>query len=187
MKKLICIILLAIGHIQVFCQDNIGKVVPDSWISRALKNENQLDLIQEFNKLFPAQNIEFPSSQQPYLNITKINLDDDEDSEYVLFLGTDYSRTTFYIIDNDYKIIFQEYLWLHNEYPELLIFNSNDQHKTLSYKYLYSRGSGQWLFTRKFIRVYDGKALLVLEIVNDSNNTFNEVGINGRIKLERIE
>lgn len=57
----------------------------------------------------------------------------------------------------------------------------------MSYKYLYSRGSGHWLFSRKFFKVYDGKVFLVLEIVDDSNDTFNDKGINGRIRLESIE
>jgi hypothetical protein len=187
MKRLLFTILLISVQLAIYSQDNVGKVVPSEWISMALKNENTLDLIRRFESSFPPFESNFPVSDQPYLSLTEINLDEDDGSEFVLFLGTDYSRTMFYIIDHDFKIIFQEYLWLHNDYPQLVIYNSSDQHKILSYKYLYSRGSGQWLFSRKFFKVYEGKAFLVLEIVDDSNDTFNDKGINGRIRLENIE
>jgi hypothetical protein len=187
MIKFLFLLLLAINPFYTFGQTNKGKTVPKEWISSALKIEDRLSLIHKFEELFPPEIKSNINGSEPYLNLTKINLDEDDESEYVLFIGMDYANTMLYLIDDDNKIIYQEYLWLHNDYPQLVIYNSKDQHKTLSYRYLYRRGSGQWLYTKKFLRIYNSEVFLVLEIVDDSNNTFNTRGINGIVRLTRVE
>ena len=191
MKKHLFLILLILVQVRIYGQDNTGKFVSEQWIVTSLKNENPLEQVTKFESNFPSEaskkNRMENSSTDPYLSLTKINLDEDVESEYILIIGKDYSRTMFYVIDDNFKIIYQEYLWLFNDYPQLVIYNSNDQHKILSFRYLYGRGSGRWLFTKQFFKVFDGKVYLVLEIADDSNNTFNYKGINGQIELTKID
>jgi hypothetical protein len=190
MKIHFIITILILVQIKIYSQNNTGKFVSEEWITSSLKNENSVELIKNFEASFPSEaskkNEIDKSTNEPYLSLTKINLDDDEGSEYVLFIGSNYSRTMFYVIDDNFKILYQEYLWLFNDYPQLIIYNSRDQHKTLSFRYLYGRGSGHWLFSKRFFKVFEGKVYLVLEVADDSNDTFNFRGINGRIELKEI-
>jgi hypothetical protein len=191
MKKHLFFTLFILIQPQVYSQDNVGKFVSEQWIISSLKNENTIEQVKKFEATFPSEaskkNRMEKSSSEPYLSLTKINLDADEGCEYLLIIGGDYTRTMFYVIDDNLKIIYQEYLWLFNDYPQLVIYNSNDQHKTFSFRYLYGRGSGRWLFSKQFFKVFDGKVYLVLEIADDSNNTFNIKGINGQVELTKID
>jgi len=192
MKKHIILLILTLLSLTTIAQnDNIGRLVSANWIKRVIEGDNKSELINEFGKQFPSKAISTNptenNNENSYLNLTKINLDNDIDDEYLIFIGSDYANTMFYVVDNDYKIIYEEYLWLHNEYPQLKIYNSIDQHKLFSFRFLYGRGSGHWLFTNKICRIELGKVYLVLEFVEDSNDTFNHKGINGRIKSENVE
>ena len=192
MKKHIILLFLTLLSLTTIAQnDNIGRLVSSNWIKRVIERDNKSELINEFGKQFPSKAISTNptenNNENSYLNLTKINLDNDIDDEYLIFIGSDYANTMFYVVDNDYKIIYEEYLWLHNEYPQLKIYNSIDQHKLFSFKFLHDRGSGHWLFTNKICRIELGKVYLVLEFVEDSNDTFNHKGINGRIKSENVE
>ncbi len=190
MKKYFFAIILLLSSLSTFSQNIIVKTVPEIWIERVINGEDKNKLIQEFGEQFPSKAISTDISEykkgNSYLNLTKINLDDDIDSEYLLFIGTNYANTMFYTIDDNLKILFEEFLWLHNDYPQLRIFNTEDQHKMFSYTYLYGRGSGRWLFTYKVYKIIEGKVVLVLEFVKDSNDTFNHKGINGRIYTNYI-
>ncbi len=191
MKKLIIFLILLLLSLTTIDQNNnVGGLVSSNWIMRVIEGENKNELINEFGKQFPSKAISTNPTENnndnSYLNLTKINLDNDIDDEYLIFIGSDYANTMFYVVDNDYRIIYEEYLWLHNDYPQLKIFNSTDQHKLFSFKVLYGRGSGYWLFTNKIYRIESGKVYLVLEFVDDSNDTFNDKGINGRVESENI-
>ena len=188
-KNTLFLILLTFSLITFAQSSNVGGLVYATWIKKVIEGSNKNELISEFGKLFPSKSIDLKSSDNSnsYLNLTKINLDNDLDDEYLIFIGSDYANTMFYVVDNDFKIIYEEYLWLHNDYPQLKIYSSNDQYKFFSFKFLYGRGSGHWLFTNKIFRIDSGKVHLVAEFVDDSNDTFNDIGINGRIKTDNIE
>jgi hypothetical protein len=190
-NQILFLILLLLSLTAIAQNNNIGGLVSSNWITRVIKGENKNELINEFGKQFPSKAISTNpaenNNENSYLNLTKINLDNDIDDEYLIFIGSDYANTMFYVVDNDYKIIYEEYLWLHNQYPQLKIYNSTDQHKLFSFKFLYGRGSGHWLFTNKIFRIEACKVSMVLEFVDDSNDTFNYKGINGRIKSENID
>ncbi len=192
MNKLSFVLLLALVLIgqNIFAQINIGEQVPEEWLKKALEQPSDKSLIIEFGKLFFSEAVSTKSymydEKEPLLNLTKINLDNDIESEYLLFIGTNYSETNFYVIDDNLSIIFGEYLYLHNEYPQLRIYNTLDQHKLFGYKFLYGRGSGHWLFSNKVFRVESGKVSLVLEFIDSSNDSFNYAGINGKIETNNI-
>lgn len=191
MKNKIVLLLFFIAGLNAFGQVNIGKKVPLKWLKTAIQGGDNGKLVHEFGQMFPSKVIaEDPvlnDAMTVYLNLTKVNLDTDFEDEYVLFIGSYYAQTMFYVIDHDFKIIHEEYLWLHNDYPQMKILSATDQHKLISFKFLYGRGSGFWLFTNKVYRLESGKLDLVLELVDDSNDTFNDKGINGMITADSFE
>lgn len=188
-KNSIALILLIFNLITYAQESNVGKLVSAAWIKKVIEGSDKNELISEFGKKIPSKTIDLKSydNSNSYLNLTKINLDNDVDDEYLIFIGSYYANTMFYVVDNDFKIIYEEYLWLHNDYPQLKIYSSNDQYKFFSFKFLYGRGSGYWLFSNKIFRIDNGKVYLVDEFIDNSNETSNNKGINGMIKTSNIQ
>jgi hypothetical protein len=187
-QKSVCLILLFSSLIVNAQKGYVGKIVDASWLHRALIGSNTNELVAEFGIKFPLEVIEtnYTDSTESYLKVTKTNLDDDLGDEYLVFIGSNYANTFFFAVDNNYKILYEEHLWLHNDYPQLKIYNSNDKFNYFSFKFLHDRGTGFWLYTTKIFKIIENKVCLVAEIIDDSNETSNEKGINGRVKATTI-
>lgn len=187
-QKSVCLILLTCSMIVNAQKGYVGKTVDASWLNRALIGSNANELVAEFGIKFPLEVIDtnFTDTTESYLKVTKTNLDDDLGEEYLIFIGSNYANTFFFALDNNGKILYEEHLWLHNDYPQLKVYNSNDKFNYFSFKFLHGRGTGYWLYTSKIFKIIENKVCLVAEIVDDSNETSNENGINGRIKATAI-
>lgn len=169
-------------------------IVDSEWLSRAISYDFSTpptQLVYEFALAHPIETLPADTTKydQPYLNITTVNLDDDPDPEHIMFIGTDPSNSMFCVIKrfgDHWKLIHYEYLWLHNESPELILMNTPSQHKTFYVRWLYHRGSGAWLFTYRFYKVVEGKLILALEFIDDSLLQLGALDLNGRFTTTSI-
>lgn len=200
------ILLLSIMLALIFCFTDNAIAAEDTtvdpiWMERALDYSASgnpsapSELVYEFAKAHPSEVL--PASKsvytskeyQPYLNITTINLDEDKEPEHIMFIGQNYANTMFYVIKKngkEWKIIHSEYLWLHNEAPELHLQNSSLKNRTFYIRYLHERGSGIWMFTYRFYKVIGGKTYLTLEIPEELNLSMWPSSINGNINIMHL-
>ncbi len=174
------------------------------WLDKAVnyctsdQTQPATDLIYEFalahpSKILPASKnlyIADKDGNRPYINITTINLDEDKEPEHIMFIGQNYANTMFYVIKKngkEWKIIHSEYIWLHNEAPELHLQNSSLKNRTFYIRYLHERGSGIWMFTYRFYKVINGKTYMTLEIPEEMNLMMWPSSINGNIHITKLE
>jgi len=171
-----------------------SSVVDSNWLSRAISYDYAsppTQLVYEFARGHRSTTLPTDSTQfsEPYLNLTTVNLDDDSIPEHIMFIGPDPSNTMFCVIKrfgDSWKLIQREYLWLHNQDPELVIMNTPSQFKTFYVRWLYHRGSGAWLFTYRFYKVVQGRLVLALEFIDDAVLQLGAFDLNGSFKTTSI-
>lgn len=191
MKKVILLLMLLIQASLMLAQESnhLGNSVSMAWLKQVIEGGNKTELINKFEDLMSStpvvHEVTATNDKDAYLDLTKLNLDDDFNDEYLLFIGAYHGTVMFYVIDDNLKIIYEEYLWLHTGYPSLNIYSAVDQHKFFSIEFLYETGTGQWLYSTKIFRLDNGKVYLVNELVSDSNEALH-TGINGRIQSHNI-
>jgi len=200
------ILILPVILVLLLCfTSNAGAVdnttVDPAWMEKAINTQGDdkhppAELVYEFALAHPSEVL--PASKSaymtkdynPYLNITTINLDEDKEPEHIMFIGQNYANTMFYVIkkvNNQWKIIHSEYLWLHNEAPELHLSNTTLKNRTFHIRYLHERGTGLWLYTYRFYKVINGKTYLTLEIPEEVNLAMYASLINGDASLTKIQ
>lgn len=205
-KNKILVLAMILGVIFCLSRTTLAAentTVDPAWLEKAINSQSddkhpQMELVYEFAKAHPSEILPASKSlyiadedgQRPYLNITTINLDEDKEAEHIMFIGQNYANTMFYVIKKtgkEWKIIHSEYLWLHNEAPELHLQNSSLQNRTFYIRYLHERGSGIWMFTYRFYKVIGGKTYMALEIPEEMNLSMWPSSINGAINITKLD
>jgi hypothetical protein len=198
-----CLLMLIIFFLPLFfsanCyakESNDQGFVSSDWLKKAQAaianpKSNLKDLIVEFgkehkSKLFPTE----PGLvEEPYLKIVSNDIDGDGRQEIFLFIsGINYTNTMLYVLspgDNHWKIIHEEYVWMHNQEPRFEFYNAANKQKIFMLTHLYYRGTGHWLFSYRFYRMTGGKFLCVLEIPEDSN-LYEWSDLNGRAETTKL-
>lgn len=147
------------------------------WLQKALLYDYKSDarpLVKEFAQAHPSEALprDTKLDSEAYLNIMTVYLDEIPEPEHLLFIGQDQAHTMLYVIarrGEQWTIIFEEYVDMFNEEPELYIINQDSRNKLFYIRMLQERGSGVWLLTYRFYKMVGGTVYDVLDIVQQSN------------------
>lgn len=171
--------------------------VPDAWVARArlLKGTDGEDVgsvVDAFAKEHSNRVLEVASGEErdPYPNLSFADLDGDGRPEGILFIGFHgEANSQLYLMREEgtrWRILHQEYVWMHNEAPRFQVLSASNGPSVFMLTHLYERGSGIWLFSRRFYRMTPRGFAQVLETVETSNFSLGTELVNGHADSKEI-
>ena len=169
-------------------------IVESEWMARARSYDYKsppTQLVSQFAHMHSNWKLWSDSIDlfKPYLNMTIINLDDDPEPEYIIFIGPWSSNTMFCVVKhqkNVYRLIHAERLQSINGEPELTVLNTSAVHKTFYLEWSYFSGLGEWLKTYRFYKVIDHQLVLGLEFVRSAQLSLGAADLNGSMETVSI-
>jgi hypothetical protein len=169
-------------------------IVDSEWMARALSYDYKsppTQLVNQFAHMHSNWKLWSDSIDlfKPYLNITIVNLDDDPEPEYIIFIGPWSSNTMFCVVKHQnkvYRLVHAERLQSVNEEPELTIMNTSAVYKTFCLEWFYFSGLDEWLETYRFYKVIDDQLVLGLEFVRNAQLSLGVADLNGNMETVSI-
>lgn len=148
-------------------------------IQRYRKIDSRFDSITKLYEEFDLKHYD-SLMWSPILYAEELNMDADSDEELILIIGYKYSSPEvifFDFVNQSYRMIGFEHIWLHNEYPKYEIINEEGINPIVKTSQFYNRGSGAWLKVNHYHRMLDSSMEVVFRSPSTGNMSLGFSGI----------
>ena len=157
-------------------QGQARREIPASWIAKLQKYDYKTsanELVREFQTYIAPDSLT-KFREEAFLSPMFVNLDEDKEFEILLFIGGENSfgfyEPKFCVlkcINEKWLMLHNEYMYYHNQMPEMGIINQQTSNKLFYVQKLHGYGTGMFETRLHFYKLIDGVVYNCFEAVNE--------------------